>query len=115
VRWLVLAGFLVACGSPPWARYNDDDLSPIAATPAEKLPSDGWAETTQSSRASSGPLPGGAGDRRHLERVRADPLDAAALNKAVERVISRCPAQYLWGYNRYKVPAGAEPPPVVAS
>lgn len=60
-------------------------------------------------------LPGGAGYRLHLERVPADPLDAAALNKAVERVISRCPAQYLWGYNRYKVPAGAEPPPVVAS
>jgi KDO2-lipid IV(A) lauroyltransferase len=60
-------------------------------------------------------LPGGAGYRLHLERVPADPLDAAALNKAVERVISRCPAQYLWGYNRYKMPAGAEPPPVAAS
>jgi Kdo2-lipid IVA lauroyltransferase/acyltransferase len=59
-------------------------------------------------------LPSGAGYRLHLERVTTDPLDTAALNKAVERVISRCPAQYLWGYNRYKVPAGAEPPAVAA-
>ena len=59
-------------------------------------------------------LPRGAGYRLHLERVPADPLDTTALNKAVERVISSCPAQYLWGYNRYKVPAGAEPPPVIA-
>jgi KDO2-lipid IV(A) lauroyltransferase len=44
--------------------------------------------------------------------VTADPLTPVALNRAVERVVSRCPGQYLWGYNRYKVPAGAEPPPV---
>lgn len=56
-------------------------------------------------------LPHGAGYHLHLERVSADPLNPAALNRAVERIISRCPAQYLWGYNRYKVPAGAEPPP----
>jgi KDO2-lipid IV(A) lauroyltransferase len=50
----------------------------------------------------------------HMERVSADPLDPAALNRAIERVIGRCPAQYLWGYNRYKVPAGAEPPAAAA-
>ena len=38
----------------------------------------------------------------------------AALNRAVEGIIARCPAQYLWGYNRYKVPAGAEPPVTAA-
>ena len=59
-------------------------------------------------------LPQGAGYRLHMERVSADPLDPAALNRAVERVIGRCPAQYLWGYNRYKVPAGAEPPAAAA-
>lgn len=59
-------------------------------------------------------LPRGAGYRLHLERV-ADALEPAALNRAVERVVSRCPAQYLWGYNRYKVPAGAEPPPAPAT
>lgn len=43
------------------------------------------------------------------------PLDqpeavTARLNRAVETLILTCPAQYLWSYNRYKVPAGASPP-----
>ena len=59
-------------------------------------------------------LPRGAGYRLHLEAVAADPLTPAALNHAVEQVVRRCPAQYLWGYNRYKVPAGAEAPPAAA-
>lgn len=33
-----------------------------------------------------------------------------AMNRAVETVVRSCPEQYLWSYNRYKVPAGAEPP-----
>lgn len=32
------------------------------------------------------------------------------LNRALEMLIRRCPEQYLWSYNRYKVPAGVEPP-----
>ncbi|NSL53677.1 lysophospholipid acyltransferase family protein [Uliginosibacterium aquaticum] len=36
---------------------------------------------------------------------------AAAINREIEALIRRCPAQYLWAYNRYKVPAGATPPP----
>lgn len=36
---------------------------------------------------------------------------AAQLNCELEQLIRECPQQYLWGYNRYKVPAGAEPPP----
>ena len=35
---------------------------------------------------------------------------ARALNRSLEQVIRRRPEQYLWGYNRYKVPAGAQPP-----
>ena len=35
---------------------------------------------------------------------------AAALNLAVEGLVRECPAQYLWSYNRYKVPSGVEPP-----
>ncbi len=54
-------------------------------------------------------LPGGKGYRLQLQRVPV-PLPPAALNRAVEDVIRRCPAQYLWGYNRYKVPAGALKP-----
>jgi KDO2-lipid IV(A) lauroyltransferase len=34
-----------------------------------------------------------------------------ALNRALERLILRFPAQYLWGYNRFKRPAGADAPP----
>ena len=44
---------------------------------------------------------------RELERpLTADGLDAAVLqiNREMERVIRECPAQYLWGYARYKQP-----------
>jgi len=54
-------------------------------------------------------LPRGRGYRLHLNAVSAAPLDPAALNRAVEDVVRTCPAQYLWGYNRYKSPAGASP------
>lgn len=33
--------------------------------------------------------------------------NAAALNREMERLIRRCPAQYLWGYHRYKKPRAA--------
>lgn len=32
------------------------------------------------------------------------------INTALERLIRAVPAQYLWSYNRYKTPAGVEPP-----
>jgi Kdo2-lipid IVA lauroyltransferase/acyltransferase len=35
---------------------------------------------------------------------------ACDLNQALETIIRVCPQQYLWGYNRYKVPAGVTPP-----
>lgn len=35
--------------------------------------------------------------------------DTAQLTTALEALIRRCPEQYLWGYNRYKSPAGATP------
>ena len=35
---------------------------------------------------------------------------AAAINRAMEKLIARCPAQYFWSYNRYKVPHGIEAP-----
>ncbi len=35
---------------------------------------------------------------------------ARALNRSLEQMIRRRPEQYLWAYNRYKVPAGAQPP-----
>ncbi len=61
-------------------------------------------------------LPGGAGFRLHLrEQAGALPADRAAaarcVNEGVEALIKLAPAQYLWGYNRYKRPAGAPPAP----
>lgn len=47
------------------------------------------------------PLPGGEAEAL----AGADPAQSAALiNRAMERLILRCPSQYLWGYNRYKQP-----------
>ena len=36
----------------------------------------------------------------------------AQMNAALERVIAISPAQYLWSYNRYKVPSGVQPPEI---
>jgi KDO2-lipid IV(A) lauroyltransferase len=61
-------------------------------------------------------LPAGGGFRLRL-RLREAPLpadrsaSARAVNEEVEALIRLAPAQYLWGYNRYKRPAGAPPAP----
>ncbi|MEW5887772.1 MAG: lysophospholipid acyltransferase family protein [Pseudomonadota bacterium] len=59
-------------------------------------------------------LPGGEGFHLHLgpppEPIAGTlPERVAAINRALEALIRRCPEQYLWGYNRYKIPAGAAP------
>ena len=58
-------------------------------------------------------LPRGGGYRLYAVTM-PDPLPGEApqrrLNRAIEELVRRCPAQYLWAYNRYKVPAGVEPP-----
>jgi len=36
----------------------------------------------------------------------AQQAGAAVVNRAMERLIRQCPAQYLWGYHRYKQPRG---------
>ncbi|UVW28988.1 lysophospholipid acyltransferase family protein [Massilia sp. H6] len=35
---------------------------------------------------------------------------AAEINRAMEQLIARCPAQYFWSYNRYKQPDGVAAP-----
>jgi len=57
-------------------------------------------------------LPHGQGYDIHFEPLL---LDFAApvpqqVNAALERVIRVCPAQYLWSYNRYKIPRGVTAP-----
>jgi KDO2-lipid IV(A) lauroyltransferase len=54
----------------------------------------------------------GGGYRIHLQRMPAADLNEAVLNRALEELIRRCPAQYLWGYNRFKVPAGVRAPEI---
>jgi KDO2-lipid IV(A) lauroyltransferase len=61
-------------------------------------------------------LPRGAGYRLHLKPIE-EPLPedrraaARRVNEMVELLVRECPEQFLWGYNRYKRPAGAPPAP----
>jgi KDO2-lipid IV(A) lauroyltransferase len=60
-------------------------------------------------------LPHGRGFVVHIEPMPAPfsgerEHDAALLNRAVEGLIRRVPAQYLWSYNRHKCPAGVAAP-----
>ncbi|MDD3352246.1 lysophospholipid acyltransferase family protein [Zoogloea sp.] len=61
-------------------------------------------------------LPDGKGFHLRMSPPR-EPLDgstetrAVAINREMEALIRSNPAQYLWGYNRYKRPSGAPPAP----
>ena len=58
-------------------------------------------------------LPRGGGYHLHLAPMpgpREGESPERRLNRALEELIRLCPAQYGWGYNRYKVPAGAKAP-----
>ncbi len=48
---------------------------------------------------------------RRLPEALPGESDTRLLNRALEKQLRECPAQYLWGYNRYKRPRGAPPPP----
>lgn len=59
-------------------------------------------------------LPRGAGYVVHVKpfpEAEAGESPARWLNRALEGMIRENPAQYLWGYNRYKTPPGAPPAP----
>ncbi len=60
-------------------------------------------------------LPRGKGYALHLapfamESGLTAEQQARAINTAMEKLIARCPAQYFWSYNHYKIPAGVIPP-----
>lgn len=59
-------------------------------------------------------LPKGAGYIMRIKplQLTSGPSIARQINAALEETIRACPTQYLWSYNRYKVPRGAEPPDV---
>ena len=56
-------------------------------------------------------LPRGEGYELHFSPLTFDAASSIPqqINAAMEVVISTCPEQYLWSYNRYKVPRGALP------
>jgi KDO2-lipid IV(A) lauroyltransferase len=57
-------------------------------------------------------LPHGQGYALHFTPLEfsAEESVAAQLNAVLERVIRERPEQYLWSYNRYKIPAGVQSP-----
>ncbi|MBA3022465.1 MAG: lysophospholipid acyltransferase family protein [Gammaproteobacteria bacterium] len=59
-------------------------------------------------------LPRGAGYALHFSPLSFDSVTSVPvqLNAALETLIRQHPEQYLWSYNRYKVPRGANPPAV---
>jgi len=62
-------------------------------------------------------LPDGQGYIIHISPLpfnTASPV-AQQINAALEQTIRRCPTQYLWAYNRYKIPQGAPLPPTDTS
>jgi KDO2-lipid IV(A) lauroyltransferase len=52
----------------------------------------------------------GAGYHMRLFAPAGDVTTPAGINREIERLVRMCPEQYLWGYNRYKAPAGAPAP-----
>lgn len=72
----------------------------LLLTIGERLPhADGWCVRVFEMRE---PLPAaaafGGDEAAHQTEC------AAVMNRAMEFLIRQCPAQYLWGYNRYKAP-----------
>ena len=55
-----------------------------------------------------GMTPSGGGRREAVAGGLHQAESAAAVNRAMERLIRQCPQQYLWGYNRYKQPRSAD-------
>ena len=47
---------------------------------------------------------------RKLPPAQANERPVRRLNRALEALVRECPGQYLWSYNRYKVPKGVTPP-----
>jgi Kdo2-lipid IVA lauroyltransferase/acyltransferase len=52
-------------------------------------------------------LPHAKGYRIHYYAVPTERFDEVVLNRVIEDLVRRCPSQYNWNYNRYKIPRAA--------
>lgn len=52
-------------------------------------------------------LPRGQGFRLQVQAVPSENFDEREINRVVETLVRRCPGQFLWSYNRYKIPRKA--------
>ena len=52
-------------------------------------------------------LPHGKGYHIQYHAVPTECFDEAVLNRVIEDMVRRCPSQYNWSYNRYKIPRAA--------
>jgi Kdo2-lipid IVA lauroyltransferase/acyltransferase len=52
-------------------------------------------------------LPSGGGFRLELSLLADEEIHEHAINRSMESLVRRCPGQYLWSYNRYKISRAA--------
>lgn len=84
------------------ARLALQSGAPVLLARCERLPAGRGYRLSLSPLAE--PIPAAAADDDALQRAQA-----AVINRAMEQQIRLCPEQYLWGYNRYKLPRGSPP------
>ena len=84
------------------ARLALQSGAPVLLARCERLPAGRGYRLSLSPLAE--PIPAAAADDEALQRAQA-----AVINRAMEQQIRQCPEQYLWGYNRYKLPRGSPP------
>jgi KDO2-lipid IV(A) lauroyltransferase len=97
-------------GAPAYtlaARLAQHSGAPVVLAWCERLPQ-GRGFHLRLSRLAE-PLPLAGGDAEALQRAQA-----SVINRAMQQLILQCPQQYLWGYNRYKVPRRVETVPAAA-
>ena len=83
------------------ARLHRDARAEARAARRHRLLSRLRASACRAARAT----PSRCGLSRGARRTKRRP---ALLNRALEELVRECPEQYLWGYNRYKIPARRE-------
>jgi KDO2-lipid IV(A) lauroyltransferase len=89
------------------ARLAQQTGAPIVLALCERLPQGRGFQLRLS--ALPEPLPQQAADAHALQVAQAE-----VINRAMQGLILQCPQQYLWGYNRYKVPRSLPGPEAAA-